>query len=164
MRSDGLETLAGCWLPGVKWAGSRTAKLSHLEVYSWRERPIENSISFVALRSNGFDETVDHDVILQCHAQLCLEPRLDHPSLHQTQHHHFGYAKPAKLRPHAHGNVTRFANARFIIKQLGQTNRDPAGRQATAYFFQRHIDIGQSQGESHGFAIDFSNSGEIISQ
>src|SRR5206468_4603470 len=83
---------------------------------------------------------------------------------HGTQYHHFGHAEATKLRSHTHGNETRFANPRFVENEPGQTDRDSEGRQASPYFFQRHIDIGQRQSETNRFTIDFGNGGEIVTQ
>ena len=70
-----------------------------------------NSICFVALRSDRFEKTIDHEIVFKRHAQLTGDSAFDHCFFYHAQHEHLGNAGAAIFFNYAESDQATLSDA-----------------------------------------------------
>src|SRR6266550_5198845 len=82
-------------------ADSKPAKRNHPGVRSFDQRPFENSICLIAVGSDRFEKTIDHEIIFKRETEFSSESTFDHCVFDNSQHKHFGNTRAAIFFDHA---------------------------------------------------------------
>src|SRR5206468_8223203 len=145
-------------------ADSKTVKRNRSGACSFEQRPFENSIRLVAIRSDRFQKTIDHEIVFKCHAQFTGDPALDHCFFYHAQHQHLGDSGAPILLDHAKSDQSPLSNPSLVEEQFDQTNRKPKSSQPPAEITQENIDVGQTQSEPDRLSPDLSDPGKLRHQ
>src|SRR6059058_1579502 len=115
-RWDESETGAEHSLCDAKSADSKTVKRNRLVACSFGQRPFENSICLIAIGSDRFEKTIDHEIVFKRHAQLAGDSAFDHCFFYHAQHEHLGNAGAAIFFNYAESEQATFSDA-ILAKQ-----------------------------------------------
>src|SRR4029077_1126939 len=114
-------------------------------------RPVENSICLIAIGSNRFEKTIDHEIVFKRHAQLAGDSAFDHSFFYHAQHERLGNPRASIFFNYAESDQAPLSNAILVEQQFEQTNWKPKSCQPAVQIAQDHIDVRHSQREPDRF-------------
>ena len=79
--------------------------------------PSINPISLVTRRAQGFDEPIDHDIVLERHAKFTGKSALQR-FIHYLENKHFGYASTAIFFDYSERDQSACPDFASIIQEL----------------------------------------------
>src|SRR4030088_2780519 len=138
-----------------RWPPQPEALLRSASGFELIERAIVDSVRFIAGCAHRFDETVDHHIIFERHAQFTGESTFE-GGVHQTENEHFGNPGAPELFYDSERDETAGANFENpVIKQLDQTDRQAETRQPAIHVAQGNVDVWNADNKAHWFVPDF---------